>query len=82
MKSVQHLQAHVGGDDDEVVEEKHVVDNGEVALIRPMLMKKRILEHECRPSPLTKVANVSGFRISLLLGGVKLLARHREFAAP
>ena len=68
VKSVQHLQAHVGWDDDAVIEEKHVVDNGEVALIRPILMKKRILGHECWPSPLTKVANFSSFRVRFLLG--------------
>ena len=68
VKSVQHLQAHVGGDDDAVVEGKHVVDDGEVALIRPILMKKGILGHECWLSPLTKVVNFSGFRASCLLG--------------
>ena len=68
MKLVQHLHAHIGGDNDTVVEKQNFIDDGEVSLVNPILLQKWVLGHECRPSPLTEVEDLDEFRIGLLLG--------------
>ncbi|GFN73970.1 gpalpp motifs-containing protein 1 [Plakobranchus ocellatus] len=61
------ILGHVYGIDDAVFEEKNVVDNDEISLIHPLLLKLRVLRHGICPCFVTRAAVLNCYKISFLL---------------